>query len=134
MLLLPGCGSRTPPNEAPAGSTANPIAAESQGSEFRIAGAGALGKGEALAFRLPDERAGILFVTASGELRALSAICTHAKCIVGWQAAENRIQCPCHGSRYDVDGTVLQGPAVRPLPSYKVRSQGQDAVLSEDTL
>ena len=50
-----------------------------------------------------------------GTLHEVSAHCTHLGCIVGWNAAERSWDCPCHGSRFDVDGTVLQGPAVRDL-------------------
>jgi glycine/D-amino acid oxidase-like deaminating enzyme/nitrite reductase/ring-hydroxylating ferredoxin subunit len=50
-----------------------------------------------------------------GTLHAVSAKCTHLGCIVGWNAAETSWDCPCHGSRFDVDGRVLQGPAVDDL-------------------
>ncbi|MFD9968624.1 FAD-dependent oxidoreductase [Streptomyces sp. NPDC059011] len=52
---------------------------------------------------------------ASGRLHRLSARCTHLGCIVHFNDAETAWECPCHGSRFDVDGEVLQGPAVRPL-------------------
>ena len=51
----------------------------------------------------------------SGEVRALSARCTHLGCIVAWNDAEQSWDCPCHGSRFAPDGTVLQGPAVHDL-------------------
>jgi Rieske Fe-S protein len=50
-----------------------------------------------------------------GQLHAVSARCTHLGCLVAFNAAERTWECPCHGSRFDVDGKVLQGPAVRPL-------------------
>jgi nitrite reductase/ring-hydroxylating ferredoxin subunit len=52
----------------------------------------------------------------TGELHAVSARCTHLGCQVRWNAAERSWDCPCHGSRFDVDGGILNGPAVRPLP------------------
>ncbi|MFI6393165.1 FAD-dependent oxidoreductase [Nonomuraea sp. NPDC050540] len=51
-----------------------------------------------------------------GALHAVSAICTHLRCVVAFNEAERSWECPCHGSRFDVDGAVLQGPAVHPLP------------------
>ncbi|MFV0131382.1 FAD-dependent oxidoreductase [Streptomyces sp. HMX112] len=52
---------------------------------------------------------------ASGALHAVSARCTHMGCIVHFNDEECAWECPCHGSRFDVDGKVTQGPAVRPL-------------------
>jgi glycine/D-amino acid oxidase-like deaminating enzyme/nitrite reductase/ring-hydroxylating ferredoxin subunit len=51
-----------------------------------------------------------------GKLHAVSPICTHLQCVVRWNNAETSWDCPCHGSRYDPDGCVLQGPAVKNLP------------------
>jgi glycine/D-amino acid oxidase-like deaminating enzyme/nitrite reductase/ring-hydroxylating ferredoxin subunit len=50
-----------------------------------------------------------------GELHAVSARCTHLGCLVAFNAAERAWECPCHGSRFDTDGKVVQGPATRPL-------------------
>lgn len=47
--------------------------------------------------------------------RALSSVCTHLGCITRFQPGERIIVCPCHGSRFDLDGEVLAGPAARPL-------------------
>jgi glycine/D-amino acid oxidase-like deaminating enzyme/nitrite reductase/ring-hydroxylating ferredoxin subunit len=55
-----------------------------------------------------------------GELRAVSARCTHLGCIVAWNGAERSWDCPCHGSRFAPDGSVLQGPAVSPLGARDV--------------
>jgi cytochrome b6-f complex iron-sulfur subunit len=49
---------------------------------------------------------------------ALSLICTHLGCTV-WQDA-NGLTCPCHGSRYDEKGNVVQGPAKKPLAALRI--------------
>ncbi len=52
---------------------------------------------------------------------AVSAICTHLGCITQWKQDLNLIACPCHGSKFQRDGSVINGPAPRPLPHYAVR-------------
>lgn len=48
---------------------------------------------------------------SDGEVHALNPVCTHAHCIVSWNQEERSWDCPCHGARFDIDGTVLTGPA-----------------------
>ncbi|MFH8755823.1 FAD-dependent oxidoreductase [Streptomyces atroolivaceus] len=51
-----------------------------------------------------------------GTAHAVSARCTHLGCLVAFNEAETAWECPCHGSRFSIDGEVLHGPALRPLP------------------
>jgi Rieske Fe-S protein len=55
-----------------------------------------------------------------GTRHAVAAVCTHMGCVVEWNAAEKTWDCPCHGSRFDYDGHVTQGPAKRDLESKRI--------------
>jgi Rieske Fe-S protein len=50
-----------------------------------------------------------------GKLHLHSAACTHIGCHVHWNSLETCWDCPCHGSQFAPDGTVLNGPAIMPL-------------------
>lgn len=51
---------------------------------------------------------------------ALSAVCTHVRCILGFDRDRGALVCPCHDGRFDLAGNVLSGPPPRPLPTYSV--------------
>ena len=57
---------------------------------------------------------------AKGVIHACSAVCTHLGCDVAWNEAEQTWDCPCHGSRFSPDGTVINGPAVSDLRKIPV--------------
>jgi len=51
---------------------------------------------------------------------ALSAVCTHVRCILDYDRTRQGLVCPCHDGRFDLAGKVLSGPPPKPLPSYSV--------------
>jgi glycine/D-amino acid oxidase-like deaminating enzyme/nitrite reductase/ring-hydroxylating ferredoxin subunit len=61
-----------------------------------------------------------VFRDDDGTLHALSLRCTHLGCLLRFNGAERSWDCPCHGSRFDVDGAVLEGPATRPLERKQI--------------
>jgi Rieske Fe-S protein len=58
----------------------------------------------------------------AGAVHAVSPVCTHMGCTVTWNTAELTWDCPCHGSRFNCDGEVIQGPAVKDLEPKEVQA------------
>lgn len=56
--------------------------------------------------------------TGAAKAAALTAVCTHAHCLVGYQADQQKIVCPCHGSEYTTAGSLLRGPAIGSLATF----------------
>jgi glycine/D-amino acid oxidase-like deaminating enzyme/nitrite reductase/ring-hydroxylating ferredoxin subunit len=73
-----------------------------------------LARGEARVVRDALGKIGV-YRDEQGSVHAVSLRCTHLGCLLRFNAAERSWDCPCHGSRFDVDGAVLEGPAVNPL-------------------
>jgi cytochrome b6-f complex iron-sulfur subunit len=67
---------------------------------------------------------GILIINTGSKIVALSSICTHQGCTVGYNATAGDIECPCHGSVFSTSGSVINGPALSPLNSYPVSISG----------
>jgi len=61
-------------------------------------------------------------------LIALSAKCTHTGCTVSWQ--EDLFACPCHGSKFNPDGSVVEGPASQPLAQYSAKLEGDNVLVA----
>lgn len=77
---------------------------------------------------VPPGRSVAIFRDAEG-VYAISTVCTHLGCIV--RAGTDGFECPCHGSRFGPDGTVIKGPAPKPLPWLKVTAAGGDWIIDE---
>jgi nitrite reductase/ring-hydroxylating ferredoxin subunit len=67
---------------------------------------------------LPKQK---IYVVRSAEgFFALSSTCTHLGCMTRYEREQGVIACPCHGSRFQLDGKVKQGPAPRALPRLEI--------------
>lgn len=56
-----------------------------------------------------------VYKDSTGKLHKCSAICSHLQCIVQWNDLEKSWDCPCHGSRFGINGIILEGPALKDL-------------------
>lgn len=75
----------------------------------------------------------MIIKTASGELRAFSAQCTHLDCTVQYRDDLHEIWCACHNGHYDLTGAVTQGPPPRPLVPYAVVVRGTQIIVTQPT-
>jgi len=71
----------------------------------------------------------ILFRTAAGELKALTATCTHLACTVQFRGDRSDIWCACHNGVYDANGTNISGPPPKPLTKLDVAVRGDKVVI-----
>jgi cytochrome b6-f complex iron-sulfur subunit len=63
-----------------------------------------------------DTQLGLYIVHSPEGIYAMSAVCTHLGCLTAWKEELGIVACPCHGSKFNRDGTKIEGPAPRPLP------------------
>ena len=73
---------------------------------------------------------GLIIRTASGELKAFTAVCTHLDCIVQYRPDTKQIWCACHNGQYNLNGENIGGPPPRPLEAYPVNKRGDDVVVN----
>jgi glycine/D-amino acid oxidase-like deaminating enzyme/nitrite reductase/ring-hydroxylating ferredoxin subunit len=79
----------------------------------------AIPPGEGQVVSLDGQRLAV-YRNANGQLGAVSPVCTHLGCVVHWNTTEKSWDCPCHGSRFDPHGRVLNGPAVAALEAKPI--------------
>ncbi|MFJ9812156.1 Rieske (2Fe-2S) protein [Streptomyces sp. NPDC101158] len=132
-VLVTGCGdegsdtsTETPPAPPPPAASSAPSstdASPSPSSPDASSGGPALAKtsdvpvGGGTVFK--DAKVVVTQPTA-GDFKAFSAVCTHQGCLVN-KVADGTIDCPCHGSKFRItDGSVVAGPAPRPLPAEQI--------------
>ena len=86
------------------------------GPQGSIANKNLLTVGEPVYFEYPTGYPNMLVLQADGSLIAFSTLCTHVCCQLQYDSALKELGCPCHGSIFDANGRVLQGPATADLP------------------
>ena len=74
---------------------------------------------------------GIVIKTASGDIKAFSASCTHLDCIVQYDPNQKAITCACHNGKYDLTGKNISGPPPRPLEEFTVNVKGDDITVTK---
>lgn len=78
-----------------------------------------VGRGEGEVLELGDGPTAV-YRDEDGDTHTVSAVCTHMGCLVHWNDGETSWDCPCHGSRFDCDGEVLDGPANSSLSEREI--------------
>lgn len=58
-----------------------------------------------------------------GIIHVVSIVCTHMRCVLNWNQGEKSWDCPCHGSRFDYEGKVIEGCAINDLPTYSEQAR-----------
>ena len=75
--------------------------------------------GEGAVVRINGKRAGA-YLDEEGKYHVVDTTCTHMGCELEWNNGEHSWDCPCHGSRFSIDGEVMEGPAETPLDKIDI--------------
>ena len=73
-----------------------------------------------------DGRAAGIYRADDGQARAVSAVCTHMGCKLGWNPVDRTWDCSCHGSRFAADGGVIHGPAIERLAPVDLTADNKE--------
>ena len=79
--------------------------------------------GEAMITEVKGHRAGV-YKDNQNEFHVVDTTCTHLRCELNWNDAEHSWDCPCHGSRFTVDGKIVEGPAMKELELFTFNEMG----------
>ncbi len=107
-----------------------PPRATDLGSDTVVAGkVGDLRPNTGKIFRF-GSKPGLLVMTADGEYKAMSAVCTHLDCTVQYRGDLHQVWCACHNGLYDMAGRNVSGPPPRPLDQFEVHVRGGEIVVN----
>jgi len=133
-----GCGTTEPAGPPPTSAGTPSSGGHSNGTASSGGGGGAGAKGTVLGpasevpvngGRIFESLEVVVTQPKPNDYLGFSTICTHTGCNVA-EVIGGTINCPCHGSKYHLDGTVARGPAPRPLPSRPVQVVNGQIILS----
>ncbi len=123
-LLVMGCGGPKKMKTVPALKEGNIVELDIE----KIAELGV--PGGMIGVQARGEKPILVMRLEGSAFRAMSMKCTHLGCAVRWDNEEQQLRCPCHGSRFKDDGTVVKGPAKRPLEQYPTQLAGTKLQIS----
>ena len=123
--VLAGVGiDRFADNRAPATGPSRDLAVQ-DGHWVGVMAAKVVGEGQAVRFSAPAVEGFV--VNRGGRLEALSAVCTHMGCILKFNAADARLDCPCHGAAFNMSGAPISREYLRGLP--RIQSRVRDGMV-----
>ncbi|WP_240506285.1 Rieske (2Fe-2S) protein [Thermoactinospora rubra] len=126
-VTLAACGGDSTDTAAAQPSQGSPSSPAPQAAGGSLTTTSEIPVGGAKVFK---EQKVVVAQPTEGQFKAFSAACTHQGCTVA-DASNGQIVCPCHGSAFAIaDGSVLKGPATKPLPEQPIKVEGDSISLA----
>jgi cytochrome b6-f complex iron-sulfur subunit len=108
------------------------VAEETKSNDFQVAGTVANLDQSGFLLNQQLKPTPVLIIRNPTDAKTLIAVnptCTHRGCTVNWKAADSLFECPCHRSKFALDGMVVKGPAKRALATYTVKVDGNSILV-----